>query len=240
VTAQTTDHLPKHERATFLDQTVVEEIDDSSSFSVFEGDEGSLLLPQRQCLVVLLKNHVITADKNPKEWATLLDDPRLIQSRLNDLLLDLVVDRERGVAFKVQVRSDMPGRFPPLLRDTAYTREETILLIFLRHRYMTERSGGAERVHVDRQECLDNVAGFRPAHATDVIGDRVKANNALETIRTAGVLVKTADADRFLIAPVIEALLPMDTLHALLEWFIEENRPGAVRETVDAGEEAGS
>ena len=73
-----------------------------------------------------------------------------------------------------------------------------------------------------------------------MIGDRVKANNALETIRTAGVLVNTADAYRFVIAPVIEALLPMTGLHALLEWFIEENRPGAVRETADAFEEAGA
>lgn len=209
----------------FASKPGIEEFEDESSLSEFEGDEGNLPLARRQCLVLLLKQHMLTAERHPREWATLLSDSRTIKASLNDLFLDLVLDRERGVAYKVQVRSDVAGRFPPLLRDTSYSREETILLIYLRTRYRSERSSGLERIYVDRQECLDNVAGFRPASATNVTGDTTKASNAVDSLKGAGVLMKTPVEDRFEVSPVIEALLPLDKLHALLEWFIEENRP---------------
>lgn len=213
------------ENSAFLGPSGIEETEDESSLSLFEGDEGGLPLAQRQCLVMLLKKRVLTAERNPREWSTLLEDQRLVKGRLNELFCDLVIDRDRGLAFKVQMRSEAPGRFPPLLRDTAYSREETILLIFLRQRYLTDRSNGLERVHVDRQECLDHVTRFRPAHATDVTGDLSRATNALDSMHAAGVLAKTADEVRFVISPVIEALLPLKKLHALLEWFTEENSP---------------
>jgi hypothetical protein len=222
----------------FVGPSGIEEIEDESSLSLFEGDEGGLSLAQRQCLVALLKKQVLFAERNPGEWSTLLEDTRLIKGRLNDQFCDLVLDRDRGVAYKVQVRSETPGRFPPLLRDTSYSREETILLIFLRQRYLADRSNGLERVHVDRQECLDHVARFRPAHATDVTGDLSRARNALDSMHAGGVLAKTADEVRFVISPVIEALLPLKKLHALLEWFTEENSPGHTpHDEVDRGQE---
>lgn len=211
----------------FVDPASVEEDEADLSLSLFEGDEGALTLEERQCLVHIMKNHLLAKEKHPKEWATLLARTRLLKSRLNDLFLDLEVDQERGVAYKMQVRSEVPGRFPPLLRDAAYTREETVLLVFLRQRYMTERSGGMERVRVDRQECLDAVARYRPAHATDVTGDLTKAKNAVESLRSAGVLVKTSDEERLEVSPVIEALLPLPQLRALVEWLVRENSPSA-------------
>ncbi|WP_422936266.1 DUF4194 domain-containing protein [Sinomonas sp. P47F7] len=214
------------EAGVFVGPSAIEESADESSLSLFEGDEGGLRLAQRQCLVTLLKKHVLTAERNPREWATLLDDPGVIKARLNDLFQDLVLDRDRGVAYEIQVRSETPGRFPPLLKDVSYSREETILLVFLRQRYLTDRSSGQDRVHVDRQECLDHVARFRPAHATDVTGDRGKAKNAVDSLQAAGILAKTADEDRFAVSPVIEALLPLKKLHLLLEWFTQENSPG--------------
>ncbi|MFX4270749.1 DUF4194 domain-containing protein [Propionibacteriaceae bacterium Y1685] len=216
----------------FVDPVSVEGVEeDEFSLSLFEGDEGGLRLEQRQCLVLLIKNHVVTRERHPKEWATLVTDTRVMKARLNDLFLDLEFDRERGVAYKVQVRSEVPGRFPPLLRDAAYTREETVLLVFLRQRFMTERSGGMERVRVDRQECLDAVARYRPAHATDVTGDLNKAKNAVESLRSAGVLGKTSDEERLEVSPVIEALLPLPQLRALVEWLVQENSPEGLGET---------
>ncbi len=50
---------------------IVEDDDRESSFtlSLFEGDEGGLLLDQRKALVSLMKNRFISARTHPKEWA---------------------------------------------------------------------------------------------------------------------------------------------------------------------------
>ncbi|MHB1009548.1 MAG: DUF4194 domain-containing protein [Propionibacteriaceae bacterium] len=212
----------------YFDPLAPEVFDDDSSFVVFEGDEGRLRVEERRCLVYLLKKHVLSSERNPKEWTALVNSQALIKSRLNDLFLDLVIDHDRGVAYKVQVRHHVPGTFPPLLHDASYSREETVLLVFLRQRYASERAAGQERVFVDREECVDAVTGFRPANATDVTGDRSRSSNAVENLRSSGVLVKSGQEDRFEVSPVIEVLLPVGQLRSLMGWFIEQNNPESV------------
>jgi hypothetical protein len=123
------------------------------------------------------------------------------------------------VAFKRQAQSDDATRFPTLLYDQAYTREETILLVLLRQRFRSERAGGGDDVLVDRDELLDHVAQFRPVHATDRSGDGRKAEAAIDNLRKARLLLKTADEHRLRVSPVIEVLLPLPRLAELLEWL---------------------
>lgn len=209
----------------------IEDAPDDTRLSLFEGDEGMLTLEQRRCLVVVLKHQIITDDRD--EWPVLVRDARLIRSRLNDLFLDLVIDRDRGVAYKVQIRSDASGYVPPLLRDTAYTREETVLLAHLRQRHLAERGSGHPHAHIDRDDCLAAVAQFRPATATDRSGDEKKAGAAVDALVKAGILVKADGDDRFLISPVIETLLPIDRLRVIQEWLAEQNRPENARRRRD-------
>jgi hypothetical protein len=196
--------------------------DEQSSLALFEGDEGELDLAVRQCLVMLLKRSILTQESHGREWDALVDNTRIIRSRLNDLFLDLVLNKDKGVAYKVQVRSDTPRQFPPLIRDTNYNREETILLVVLRQRHLAESAGQAP-VRVDQQECLDAVASFRPVTATDEHGDNVKTVNAIKALQADGILQDTDDDERFIISPVIESILPLDRLRALLEWLTEQN-----------------
>lgn len=198
-----------------------------STLSLFEGDEGGLTLEQRKTLVSLLKHRYISAARQPIEWRTLLESQVLLQSRLNDMFLDLHIDRARQVAFKRQATPEGEGRFPTLLHDIAYTREETILLVFLRQRFRSERADGIDDVFIDREELLAQVGHFRPAHATDQFGDIRKTENALDSLRRAGILFKTADEHRFQVAPVIEVLLPLPRLAELLDWLLGENGDGA-------------
>lgn len=194
-----------------------------SSLSLFEGDEGGLTLEQRRTLVSLLKHRYISAARHPGEWRALLESQVLMKSRLNDMFLDLYIDRTYGVAFKRQAVPDDGGRFPTLLYDPAYTREETILLVFLRQRFRSERAGGADDVLVDRDELSEQIAHFRPGHATDRAGDARKSENAVESLRRAGILLKTADEHRLRVSPVIEVLLPLPRLAELLDWLIGRN-----------------
>lgn len=195
----------------------------SSSLSLFEGDTGGLTLAQRKTLVTLLKHRFITAARQPVEWRALLDSEELLRSRLNDLFLDLHLDRNRQVAFKRQALPEGGGRFPTLLHDNAWGREETILLIFLRTRFRSERHNGADDVIVDRDELLERVAQFRPTHATDAAGDQRKTENAIDALKRTGILVKTSDEHRLLVSPVIEVLLSVEKLQQLLDWFLSRN-----------------
>ena len=197
--------------------------DESPSFSLFEGDEGGLTVEQRRTLVLLLKHRYISAALQPAEWQTLLRSHSLLKSRLNDVFLDLHIDLHYEVAFKRQAVAEGGDRFPTLLHDVSYTREETILLVLLRQRFRSERANGQDIVIVDRDNLVENVGHFRPEHATDRWGDARKATAAVDSLAKARVLLKTSDPDRFRISAVIEVLLPVERLSELLEWLVAQN-----------------
>ncbi|WP_327007562.1 DUF4194 domain-containing protein [Dactylosporangium sp. NBC_01737] len=195
------------------------ERESTSSVALFEGDEGALELPQRRVLVALLKQRFITARSHPKEWKTLVANPRPIRSRLNDLFLDLHLDVVREVAYKRQVVPEGGGRFPTLLHDTAWSREETALMVYLRTRSRSEEAAGTSRSFVERQDMLDHVAALRPAHATDHVADGRRTMNAIESLNRAGLLIGASTADRFEISPAIDVVLPLERLQELLRWL---------------------
>lgn len=209
-----------------------------STLALFPDDSGGLSLSQRRAFVCLLKNRFVSAVDNPVEWRVIREDPEPFKSRLNDMFLDLHLDLQHEVAFKRQAATDGGAReFPTLLHDIAYTREETILLAFLRMRFQSERASGHEDVTVDRDEMLTHVASFRPAHATNRSGDATKTSNAVDNLMKAKVLRKTNDGDRLRVSPVIAVLLPLTRLHELFEWLMAEN--GTTPDTDDAADEAG-
>ncbi|GAA3348641.1 hypothetical protein GCM10020358_67840 [Amorphoplanes nipponensis] len=212
----------------------------SSSVALFEGDEGALEIPQRRALVALLKNRFITARSHPKEWHTLIADPRLIRSRLNDQFMDLHLDLTREVAYKRQAVPEGGGRFPTLLHDTAWSREETILLVYLRSRARSEEAAGTSRTLVDRQDLLEHVASLRPEHATDQAGDARRTANAIENLNRAGLLVGASAAEQFEVSPAVDVVLPLEKLQELLRWLQSQNSdPGTGVDPADLTAYAG-
>lgn len=198
----------------------------ASSIALFSGDAGGLTFDQRRCLVRLLKERYISKDSQPDLWRILIRDEETLRSRLNDLFLVLHIDPESEVAYKRQAVPDDSGkRFPTLLHDTPYNREETILLVHLRERLQRERAAGAEEVLVDAEELLDRVAEFRPADATDIAAEVRRATNAIEALKKAGVLHAKGETDRFSISPVLDSLMPLTRLKELLEWLRAEVDP---------------
>lgn len=201
----------------------VEDEAEVRSLAMFEGDIGTLYPEQRRCLHALLKHRYISADRHPEQWAVLLSDQDLIKSRLNDLYLELHVDREYQVAFKRQARTETGDRLPSLLSDISHQKEETIVMIYLRQKFFAQRQEGDDAVFVDRQSLIDEVAGQRPDHATNRSMDQKRADKAIDNLNTAGVLLKTGDPDRLRISPIIEVLMPIEKLRALLAWFMTQN-----------------
>ena len=219
------------------DEPAFEELSAEAAFSsaqpeLFDGDAGSLGVDQRLCLIAILKNTFISSVEHGTHWETLIADDLLIKGRLNDMLMDLEIDREREVAYKVQVReADGMSNVPPLLRASTYTREETALLIFLRSRYTSERADGQEQVWVERDEMHSHVENLRPEHATDVAGDQRRTTNAIASLAGARILQGKQDGNSFRIAPVIETLLPVGALRDLAQWFAAQRQTGADTDT---------
>ncbi|MRG60827.1 DUF4194 domain-containing protein [Agromyces sp. CFH 90414] len=196
---------------------------DQQSLAMFEGDTSTLYPEQRRCLHALLKHRYISAERYPEHWAVLLADPALIRSRLNELFLELEVDRDYQIAFKRQAANETGETLPSLLRDASHTKEETIVMAFLRQRFFAQRQEGEDVVFVDRQALLDEVSDQRPEHSTHRAMDRKRAEKALDSLRASGVLLKTADPERFRISPIIEVLLPIEKLRALWTWLMIQN-----------------
>lgn len=196
---------------------------DTASVSLFEGDEGALELAQRRALVMLLKQRFVSARTHPRDWEVLVEHEQLLRSRLNDVFLDLVVDREREVAWKRQASSETGGRFPTLLHDVPWSREETIVLVHLRDRLRAGHASGDSRVFVDREDVVEHVASFRPLHATDEAGDEKRARNAVASIVKAGLLIGAVGEERYEISEAVESLLPLELLQELLEALRRSN-----------------
>jgi hypothetical protein len=194
-----------------------------TSLAMFEGDTGRLFPDQRRCLHALLKQRYISAERHPEHWAVLLSHQGLITSYLNDLFLELKVDRGSQVAFKRQAITETGDQLPSLLRDIAHTKEETSVMMSLRQRFFAQQQDGEDVVFVDGRALLDEVADQRPEHATHRAMDHKRAAKAIEVLSSAGVLLKTADPDRFRISPIIEVLMPMERLHTLGAWFMAQN-----------------
>ena len=205
----------------------VEQAEELGAFvSLWEGDEGGLEHAQRQALVALLKQRFISARTHPRDWRVLVEHERVLRSRLNDLFLELHVDPLREVAWKRQAVSEAGQRFPTLLYDAAWTREETIVLVHLRDRLRTGSAQGEERVFVDVADLVDYAASFRPANATDVAGDEKRARNAVANLAKAGLLIPTSYEERFEISEAVEPLLPLEVLQELVAALQRANAEG--------------
>jgi len=198
-----------------FEESLDEPIDDAGSLSLWEGDEGGLEYAQRRALTALLKQRFISARTHPREWLVLREHERVLRSRLNDVFLDLQIDPVREVAWKRQAVAEAGQRFPTLLHDVAWSREETLVLIALRDRLRAASTAGEVRAFVDREDLVDYVASFRPAHATDEAGDEKRARNAVAAIAKAGLLIGAEE--RAEISEAVEPLLPLELLKELLE-----------------------
>ncbi|GAA1613705.1 DUF4194 domain-containing protein [Leucobacter chromiireducens] len=187
----------------------------------FPGDRGVLDLDVRRVLVRLLQRRFLLAERNPDEWKVLLEHQQVIESRLHDLFVRLVVDPARGVAYKQQIRSDELDA-PILLRDEAYTRAETLVLVYLRTVYQRESTAGEPAVRVDVEEVEQTVLSYFTAADGDVARRQKAIRTALGRLRHEGIIEEESEG-RFRISPLIEIVLSAPRLRELAEWLRAQN-----------------
>jgi len=200
---------------------------------LFAGDSGTLDADVRRVLVRLLQRRFLLADRNPAQWRTLLANQQVIESRLHDLFVHLVVDHERGVAYKRQVRSAELD-VPVLLRDEAYTRAETLVLVHLRTVFQREQGAGQASARVDVEEIEQTALTYFDADDTNVAGHQREIRTAIARLAKDGLIEEESEG-RFRVTPLVEVVLSNERLVELRGWLREQAQARAAAGVEEAG-----
>jgi len=182
----------------------------ASSTGRFAGDEGTWDPRLRDAVVHLYKRRFISKAQHSQHWEPLIRNLAYVRTDLHNHNLELVVDHSREVMYKKQ--APIEDDAPTLLRDVAYTLEETALLVALRAMTLdaTERV-----VRVDRDDLLSTLTDYRPAQVADEKAKTKREEQAVQKMVQVGFLRPTNTGDGYTIDPVIEAALPYETLRSL-------------------------
>jgi hypothetical protein len=187
---------------------------------LFMGDQGTLPVETRRVLVQLLLGPALDARRQTKLWPILLRDESTIRSRLHELFLELVIDRDLEVAFTRQVVSDELD-VPILLRRTQLTFLDSLLLLFLRRR-LTQSDAQAERAVLAHQEMVDHLTIFQRQGNVDHARFGKQIANAIEKAKRLSLLQKIRDSDdRYEVSPTLKLLFPAEEIQALARIYAE-------------------
>lgn len=188
---------------------------------LFAGDSGTLDAAVRRVLVRLLRGRFLVADRNRAQWKVLLENQQLIESRLHDLFIHLVVDHDRGIAYKKQVR---PAELdvPILLKDDPYTRAETLVLVHLRTVFQREQGAGESSARVDVEEVEQTVLTFFDPDDKNLAARQTEIRTAVRRLEKEGLIEEESEG-RFRVTPLVEIVLSNERLGELREWLRTQN-----------------
>ncbi|KQV42887.1 MULTISPECIES: DUF4194 domain-containing protein [unclassified Duganella] len=206
---------------------------------LFMNDTGELPLDTRRVLVQLLSGPSLEGRRHPKLWPVLLRDETVVQRRLHDLFLDLVIDRDLQVAFTRQVDAgDLD--IPILLRRAQLTFIDSVLVLFLRQR-LTQAEAHGDRAVVARDEMVENLVLYERAASTDRAGFTKRISASIEKMKKHNILQKIrASEDRFEISPTLKLLFTAEeivALTALYDAMAAGESPELERQPLDDGED---
>jgi F0F1-type ATP synthase delta subunit len=182
--------------------------------ALFANDQGNLPLEARRALVQLLLGPAIDARRQTKLWPNLLRHESVLRSRLHELFLELIIDRDQEVAFTRQVVSDELD-VPVLLRRAPLTFLDSVLLLFLRQR-LTQSDAQGERAVLALQEMIEHLTIFERQGNVDHARFERQMNNAIEKAKKHSLLQKLRGSDdRYEVSPTLKLLFPAEEIQAL-------------------------
>jgi hypothetical protein len=182
--------------------------------ALFAGDQGTLPLDARRLLVQLLLGPSIDARRQTKLWPVLLRHESVIRSRLHELFLELIIDREQEIAFTRQVLSE-ELEIPVLLRRAPLTFLDSVLLLFLRQR-LTQSDAQGERAVLAFQEMVEHLSVFERQGNVDRAKFSRQIDNAIEKAKRHSLLQKILGSeDRYEVSPTLKLLFPAEEIQSL-------------------------
>ena len=202
------DNLPEEE---MLETEGAEQV---SAQALYHGDSGELSLDARRVLVQLLAGPSLDGQRHSKLWPILTRDEAAIRSRLSELFLQLVIDRDLQVAFTRQADTgDL--EVPLLLRRANLTFLDSILLLHLRQR-LTQAEAHGDRAVISTDEIVEFLGVYEQAGNTDRALFEKRIHAAIEKIKKHSILRKIRSSDdRFEISPTLKLLFSAEEIQAL-------------------------
>ncbi len=184
---------------------------------LWPGDTGELPEQSRRALLVLVRGPYLSRARHKNLWPALLRDESAIRRRLNDLVLDLVVDTVSEVAFVRGVSSD-EAELPKAVRSAPLTFLDTALLLILRQHLLD--SDGSERVIVGRDDVFEQLEVYRDAATTDTGGFARRMNASWSNMKSFGIIADSSTEDaRVEISPVLRLVFGPDEIAAVRAEF---------------------
>ena len=176
---------------------------------LWRGDSGELPDRTRRVLLRLVRGPYLSGAREAQLWSVLLSDEAVIRSRLADIFLELVIDRDNEFAF---VRNAPADDAPRAVRSEALTFLDTAMLLVLRQTLLSEEGRG--RVIVGQAEVFEQLAVFRTADrdekdfASRLNSSWNKMQNKLRVLHAVG-------DDRAEISPVLRLIVDAEQIRAI-------------------------
>ncbi|KAB1654309.1 DUF4194 domain-containing protein [Pseudoclavibacter chungangensis] len=206
-----------------------ESFGDADAFGDRVTDE--LPRPARKALVILLTHRFITRAKQPDAWKALLDSEPDIRARLDELFLELVIDRDHEVAFKRQNGED---DVPVLLRnEKPLSRDATFLLIHLRREHAFADAAD-DAVVVSRDEIAEFLSRFDTDESHDEVRSHRRVAAAIAAVERLGLLdAEPDDPELFVVSPAIVPVITTTELARFEQVYLagardDENTSGVL------------
>lgn len=185
---------------------------------LYPGDVGELRLETRRVLVQLLLGPALDGRRQSKLWPILVRDEVIIRSRLAELFLDLIIDRDQQVAFTRQADVGDLDR-PVLLRRSPLTFIDSVLLLFLRQQ-LTFADTRGERAVVDVREIGEHLNLFERSASTDHAGFGKKVKSSIEKMKKNSILQTIGGSEeRYEISPTLKLLFSAEQIQALTSQY---------------------
>jgi hypothetical protein len=200
--------------------------------ALYQGDSGELSLDARRVLVQLLAGPSLDGQRHSKLWPILIRDEAAIRSRLSELFLQLVIDRDLQVAFTRQAETgDL--EVPRLLRRANLTFLDSILLLHLRQR-LTQAETHGDRAVVSTDEIVEFLGVYEQAGNTDRALFEKRIHASIEKIKKHSILRKIRSSeDRFEISPTLKLLFSAEEIQALTRIYRDMRAPETSSEQDD-------
>ncbi|MBB4594625.1 DUF4194 domain-containing protein [Xanthomonas cannabis] len=181
---------------------------------LFPGDTGQLPVEARRALCQLLSGPSVDAQRHGRLWPALLRSEAAIRSALAELFLELVLDREAGIAFTRQADTG-ELETPVLLRSSPLTFIDSVLLLHLRQQLADADARGVRAV-VEDAELSDALAVYEKNLSTDRAGFLRRVATAVQKMKDNHVLTRLrGDEARYEVSPALKLLFSAEDVAAL-------------------------
>ena len=184
--------------------------------ALWAGDTGVLGENSRRALLELIKGPYLSGAKTPMLWSSLLADEEILQTRLHELFLELVLDRTREFAFVRNVATT-ELKVPSTVRSAALTFLDTAMLLVLRQMLLAGEAEG--RVIVGQEEVFEQLRVYRSDDRDETDFNKRLNSTWMKMKNTLRVIHQAGSEDRAEISPVLRLIVDADQVAAITEEY---------------------